>query len=252
MIAILGGAVGYFIFKICYNLIPETEFYSWGWRIPFIIGLVMAIVLPILRNSIEESSQYLHYKNNQKISKIPVLDIVLYHKKFFIVICSIVGSSNSLFYMFFVFLNMQQSVGIMTYSFLILTVLVFGIISLFLYRRYKPENIAIMFQVLFITCISPIVCYFGFKSLITYFIFAASLGIYSTPILSIVIFLFPVNVRQTGFSFSYSVAVAVFGGTAPSIWFMVNRNNRVKYISYILSRWMFITRIRCTVLVKKL
>ncbi|QGR02361.1 MFS transporter [Ehrlichia ruminantium] len=217
MIAILGGAAGYFIFKVCYNLIPEAEFYSWGWRIPFIVGLFMAMMLPILRRSIEESSQYLHYKNSQRISKVPVLDIVLYHKKFFIMICSIVGSSNSLFYMFFVFLNVQQPVSIITYSFLTLTVLVCGLISFFLYKRYKPESVAIIFQILFITCVSPIVCYFGFKSLVTYFIFAASLGIYSTPILSVVIFLFPVNVRQTGFSFSYSVAVAVFGGTAPAI-----------------------------------
>ncbi|UOD99063.1 MFS transporter [Ehrlichia ruminantium] len=217
IVAILGGATGYFVFKICYNLIPETEFYSWGWRIPFIVGLIMAIILPILRNSIEESYQYLHYKGSKKISRVPILDIVLYHKKFFIIICSIVGSSNSLFYMFFVFLNMQQPVSIAMYSFLTLTILIFGIISFFLYRKYKPENVAIVFQILFITFISPVVCYFGFKSLITYFIFAASLGIYSTPILSIVIFLFPVNIRQTGFSFSYSVAVAVFGGTAPAI-----------------------------------
>ncbi|MGN7619083.1 MAG: hypothetical protein ACTJLM_04310 [Ehrlichia sp.] len=46
IIAILGGAIGCFIFKLCYAFIPEAHFYSWGWRIPFVIGLLMSLTLP--------------------------------------------------------------------------------------------------------------------------------------------------------------------------------------------------------------
>ena len=46
LVSILGGAVGCFIFKFCYNFIPEAQFYSWGWRVPFFVGLMMSISLP--------------------------------------------------------------------------------------------------------------------------------------------------------------------------------------------------------------
>ncbi|QGR02355.1 MFS transporter [Ehrlichia ruminantium] len=218
VIAMLGGAAGSFIFKLCYSLIPEAEFYAWGWRIPFIVGLVMATLLPILRCSVKESYQYLNYKSShRKICKVPILDIVLYHKKFCIIILSVVGTSNILFYMFFVFLNIQQRVDIVTYTFLILVMLISGFLSLFIYKKYKSEDVMIVFQVLFVTCISCIISYFGFYTLITYFILAVALGIYATPVLSMVILLFPVNIRQTGFSLCYSIAIAMFGGTTPAI-----------------------------------
>lgn len=218
VIAILGGAAGSFIFQLCYSFISEAEFYVWGWRVPFIIGLVMSTLLPVLRNSIEESYQYLRYKShNKKISKVPILDIILHHKKFCVIIFSVVGISNMLFYMFFVFLNIQQQVNITTYSFLILVMLISGFLSLFMYKRYRSENVIIVFQVLFVVCISCVVSFFGCYSLVTYFVLAIALGIYATPALSMVILLFPVNIRQTGFSLCYSIAIAVFGGTTPAI-----------------------------------
>ncbi|WP_395877598.1 MFS transporter [Ehrlichia muris] len=216
-IAILGGAVGSFTFKLCYNLIPEAQFYSWGWRIPFIVGLMLSMFLPFLRHSIEESRQYLDYMSRKKVSKVPVLDIILHHKKICLMICSLIGSSNILFYMFFVFLNIQQQVSMAVYSLLILAVLVSGFISCLSFRVYKPENVSLVIHVLFFTCVVPVLCFLGFNSVISYFVLAIVLGLYATPILSMLVFLFPVNIRQTGFSVCYSIAVAIFGGTTPII-----------------------------------
>ena len=216
-VSILGSATGCIIFKLCYNLIPETQFYSWGWRIPFVIGLVMAMFLPFLRRTIQESHQYLSYVSDNEFSKVPVLDIILRHKRTCVIIFSLVGAANAMFYMFYVFLNIQQKVDMLTYIFLILTMLVSGFISVTLLKVFKLENLALVFQVLFITCISPIICFLGFDSVLTYFILASALGIYATPILCIVVFLFPVNIRQTGFSICYSIAVAIFGGATPVI-----------------------------------
>ncbi|ABD44855.1 sugar (and other) transporter family protein [Ehrlichia chaffeensis str. Heartland] len=215
-IAILGGATGSFIFQLCYNFIPEAQFYSWGWRIPFIIGLVMSMMLPILRNSVEESKQYLEYTSGKKVSKVPILDIILRHKKISVITFSLIAASNALFYVFFVFLNIQQKVSIPIYSLLIFTMLVSGFISFLFFRVYKPENVSLVIQVLFIVCVSPVVYLLGLNSIVSYFILAIVLGMYATPILSILIFLFPVNIRQTGFSMCYSVAAGL-GGATPAV-----------------------------------
>ncbi|AUO54927.1 MFS transporter [Ehrlichia canis] len=216
-LAIIGGATGSFIFKLCYNFIPEVQFYSWGWRIPFIIGLIMSIILPFLRHSIEESRQYLDYTSGKKVSKVPILDIVLRYKKICIITFSLIGAANALFYMFFVFLDVQQQLSIMGYCLLILTMLASGFISFLLFQIYKPENVVFIIQVVFITCVSPAVCFLGLNSVISYFILAVILGLYATPLLSMLVFLLPVSIRQTGFSMCYSIAVAVFGGATPAV-----------------------------------
>ena len=233
--SILGGAAGCIVFKLCYNLIPEAQFYSWGWRIPFFIGLVMAMLLPFLRRSIEESYQYLSYVSTRKFSKVPILDIILRHKKTCMIIFSLVGAANAMFYMFYAFLNIQQKVDMVTYVLLIMTMLMSGFISITLLRIYKLENVALVFQILFIIFISPIICFLGFDSILTYFILASALGIYATPVLCIVIFLFPVNIRQTGFSICYSVAVAIFGGATPAIclWLVETTKLSVSPIFYL-------------------
>ena len=119
--------------------------------------------------------------------------------------------------MFFCVLNIQQQVDIASYSFLILVMLTSGFLSLLIYKRYISEDVIIVFKLLFVTCISSIIGLFGCYSLVTFFILAIVLGMYATPVLSMVIFLFPVNIRQTGFSLCYSIAIAVFGGTTPAI-----------------------------------
>ncbi|CEI84663.1 MFS transporter [Ehrlichia minasensis] len=217
VLAVVGGAVGSFVFKLCYNFIPEVQFYSWGWRIPFIVGLIMSIILPFLRHSIEESRQYLDYTSGRKISKVPILDIVLHYKKICIIIFTLVATANALFYMFFAFLNIPQQVSMTIYSLLILTMLASGFISFLMFRVCKPEIVLFTIQVVFIACVSPVICFLGLDSVISFFILAVVLGMYATPLLSILVFLLPVNIRQTGFSMCYSVAVAVFGGATPAI-----------------------------------
>ncbi|WP_078400015.1 MFS transporter [Ehrlichia ruminantium] len=218
LISILGGAIGCFIFKLCYNFIPEAQFYSWGWRIPFFIGLIMSILLPFLRNSIEESKQYLEYNRQQKISKVPILDVILHHKKSCCAIVFSVPFCNSLFYIFFVFLGIQQKVSISLYALLILMILISGAIFSMICRVYKPTTVALYSQIFFMIVISPIIYFLGFDSYITYLIIAISLGMCSTPLFALFMLVFPVNVRQTGFSVSYSIAAGCFGALTPVLF----------------------------------
>ncbi|QGR02973.1 MFS transporter [Ehrlichia ruminantium] len=218
LISILGGAVGCFIFKFCYYFIPETQFYSWGWRIPFFVGLIMSISLPFLRNSIQESRQYLEYKQQQKISKVPILDVILHYKKPCLATALSIPFCNSLFYMFFVFLGIQQKVSMAIYVLLILTILISGVIFAMICVVYKPTTVALSSQICFVVLMSPIIYFLGFDSYITYFIIAFSLGMCSTPIFALLMLLFPVNVRQTGLSISYSIAIGCCGAITPMMF----------------------------------
>ncbi|WP_395877596.1 MFS transporter [Ehrlichia muris] len=217
LVAIFGGAVGCFVFKLCYNLIPETQFYSWGWRIPFAIGLAMSLSLPFLRSSIEESKEYLDYKSKSKISKIPILDVISNYKKPCIITLIFVPFCNSLFYTFFVFLGVQSKVSMTIYALLILTITLSCCLVSILCRIYKTTTVALCLQVFFILGISPLVWFFG-KSIVTYFLIAFSLGMCSTPLAAMIMLLFPANVRQTGYSVSCNIAIGCFGMLTPALF----------------------------------
>jgi MFS transporter, MHS family, shikimate and dehydroshikimate transport protein len=44
---------------------PESWFITWGWRIPFVLGLVLAIVALVLRSKLEESEEFKETKQAQ-------------------------------------------------------------------------------------------------------------------------------------------------------------------------------------------
>jgi MHS family shikimate/dehydroshikimate transporter-like MFS transporter len=44
---------------------PESWFMTWGWRIPFVLGLVLAIIAIVLRSKLEESQEFKDTKQAQ-------------------------------------------------------------------------------------------------------------------------------------------------------------------------------------------
>lgn len=44
---------------------PESWFMTWGWRIPFVLGLVLAIIAVVLRSKLEESDEFKETKQAQ-------------------------------------------------------------------------------------------------------------------------------------------------------------------------------------------
>jgi MHS family shikimate/dehydroshikimate transporter-like MFS transporter len=44
---------------------PESWFLTWGWRIPFVLGLVLAIIALVLRSKLEESEEFKETKQAQ-------------------------------------------------------------------------------------------------------------------------------------------------------------------------------------------
>lgn len=56
------------------SLMPETAWYSWGWRIPFIASALLVIVSIYIRNRMSESPLFTEAKSAGQISKTPICD----------------------------------------------------------------------------------------------------------------------------------------------------------------------------------
>ncbi|MBT5541013.1 MAG: MFS transporter, partial [Alphaproteobacteria bacterium] len=56
----------------CEAFLSQEELYTWGWRIPFFLGLVGAIWGMYMRRSLEETGKYLDCKNENRLSRLPI------------------------------------------------------------------------------------------------------------------------------------------------------------------------------------
>ncbi|MGP4018918.1 MFS transporter [Saccharopolyspora sp. 5N708] len=52
--------------------LPEEDFRSWGWRIPFLLSIVMLVVGLVVRRKLNDSPEFQRLKTQQAVSKLPV------------------------------------------------------------------------------------------------------------------------------------------------------------------------------------
>lgn len=62
-------------------LISGDNFYTWGWRLPFLLSVFLIILGFIIRSDIPEPPSFKKAKNNQEVSKFPVLKVLKDHPK---------------------------------------------------------------------------------------------------------------------------------------------------------------------------
>ena len=61
--------------------LPEAEFLSWGWRIPFLISILLVGVGLYIRLSMEETPAFRLLKAKNEVVKVPIVEIFKYHRR---------------------------------------------------------------------------------------------------------------------------------------------------------------------------
>src|ERR1700753_3013012 len=68
--------------------LPEADFISWGWRIPFLISVLLVGVGLYIRLSMEETVAFRRVKAKNEISELPLMEIFRHHRRpFFTAVC---------------------------------------------------------------------------------------------------------------------------------------------------------------------
>jgi MFS transporter, MHS family, shikimate and dehydroshikimate transport protein len=101
-----GAAVGLFLSTVVFSLfsgLPEDQFVSWGWRVPFLLSFVLVVVGLFIRSSIAESPVFERVKDEHAEARIPALDALRTHPKQILVAMGARFAENGLFYIFATF-----------------------------------------------------------------------------------------------------------------------------------------------------
>lgn len=225
---IMGQLVAAGVLVLLQNIfLTEPQLHSWGWRIPFAIGAVLAITVMYLRRSMDEPVVFL--KNKEKRDS-GTLKSLAKHPKAVLTVIGLTLGGTVAFYTFTTYmqkflvntsgLSKAGATMVSTLTLVVFMLLqpVFGLLS----DRIGRKPLLIGFGISgTLTTVPILLTLSSVKDTWPAFVLImAALVIVSgyTSINAVVkAELFPAEIRALGVGFPYAIAVSLFGGTAEYI-----------------------------------
>ncbi len=227
---IIGFLVGSLVVNLLLGAMGREAFEAWGWRVPFLGGIVIGLVGFYIRRCCEESPVYEAAKQDNQISKTPVRIAFAEHPRKMLQGFALYMTVTMPFYLASVYFisfsenhlgtSMETALRFNVYN--MLAMLVTMPLSAWLSDKYGRKKVMGIAAVAMFFCTPLLFSQLSMDApLMTIglcqFIFAAIVGMYSGPIPAILVEMFPTNIRFTGMAIAYNLAAAIFGGTAPMV-----------------------------------
>lgn len=223
-VTLIGGQLlALLVVVILQNTMSDADLHAWGWRIPFALGAVLAVVALYLRRSLNETSD----KSTRARKDAGSLTGLWRNRKAFLMVLGFTAGGSLSFYTFTTYMqkylvntagmHAKTASGLMTLALFVFMLLqpVFGALSDKIGRRQSM----LLFGALAALCTVPIL-----SALQAVTNPAAAFGLVLASLLIVSFYtsisgilkaeMFPPEVRALGVGLSYAIANALFGGSA--------------------------------------
>ncbi len=216
--------------------LTPAQLKAWGWRIPFFIGALLAIVALVMRRNLHETDDFLAAKSlaSKKVKKESSVKALMKYPREVLVVVGLTMGGTTAFYTYTTYMQkfLKLSVGLNDFQTTMVTAgsLVFALFLQPLYGALSDKigrkPLLIWFGVMGTICTIPLLNSLqATKSAFVAFLLIAGAWMivagYTSINAVVKAELFPTKVRATGVGLPYAVTVSIFGGTAESIalWF---------------------------------
>jgi MFS transporter, MHS family, alpha-ketoglutarate permease len=213
--------------------LTPAQLRAWGWRIPFVIGALLAVTALAMRRNLHETDHFVAAKQVTKKRPSSVAALMNYPREVLVVVGLTMGGTTA-FYTYTTYMQkfLKLSVGLNDNQTTLVTAtsLVFALVLQPLYGalsdRIGRKPLLIWFGVSGTVFTIPLL--YALQATKTAFgawllLAGAWLIVAGYTSINAVVKaeLFPTSVRATGVGLPYAVTVSIFGGTAESIalWF---------------------------------
>ncbi len=232
-------------------LTPD-ELKAWGWRIPFVIGALLAIFAAVMRRGLHETEAFVAASKTVKPTG-SILGLLQYPRELLLVV-GLTAGGTAAFYTFTTYMQtfVKLSVGLtadettlVIFGSLVFATLlqpIYGAIS----DRIGRKPVLIFFGVVGTLATVPILTTLkATKSPLVAFLLICGAWIFVAGYTSINAVvkaeLFPTKIRAMGVGIPYSITVSIFGGTAPAVALYFKSLGHEQWFYYYLTCMIFLS-----------
>jgi MHS family alpha-ketoglutarate permease-like MFS transporter len=214
--------------------LTDAELRAWGWRIPFFIGALLAVIALLMRRNLHETDDFLAARNRTMARKSSSVKALMKYPREVLLVVGLTMGGTTAFYTYTTYMQkfLKLSVGLNDNQTTLVTAgsLVFALILQPIYGALSDKigrkAVLIWFGVMGTLCTIPLLDLLqATKSALVAFLLIAGAWLivagYTSINAVVKAELFPTNVRATGVGLPYALTVSIFGGTAETIalWF---------------------------------
>ncbi len=227
-------------------LLSNEELQQWGWRIPFVVGGLLAIVAMGLRSNMDETKAFVDqhtFVNHQGLLR----ELLNYPKELFTVVALTAGGTVS-YYTFTVYMqkflvnttgfSKEDTTVICVIALLVFMLIqpLYGLISDFVGRRLMLIVFGVGATIFTVPILSHLSQPQSMASALVWYIYALLIiSGYSSVNAIVKAELFPVHIRVLGVGLPYALTVAVFGGTAEYLALSMKSFGHPEWFAYYVS-----------------
>ncbi|MGO2124531.1 MFS transporter, partial [Glutamicibacter arilaitensis] len=212
---------------------PGDAFLEWGWRVPFLVSIILIAVGYFVRRSVDESPVFEEISENKAQTAVPILVLFKKHWPLVIIAALVFAGNNAAGYMttggFFqaYTTNPEGPVGLERTDVLVAVAfgaavwLVMTLVAGYLADRIGRKRTYQLGFIILAASLFPVFALVNSGSLVLLYaafgLFSIGLGLTYGPQAALYSELFPASVRFSGVSISYAIGAIVGGAFAPTI-----------------------------------
>ncbi|SMH43994.1 metabolite-proton symporter [Rathayibacter oskolensis] len=220
------------LFLVMGSYLPADQFLDWGWRVPFLVSILLVGVGLYVRQHVEESPVYLRARadgRDARSGRVPLFDVLRHHPREIAIVAGVNISQFATFYLIATFSLSYGSTERSIDRTSILAALIIGVatnaitipLAAMLSDRIGRRPVVIAGSVAMIVWAFPFFALFDtgdFSLMVLAFTGGmASYGIVYAPLAAFTSELFDTPVRYTGSAVGYNLGGILGGALAPVI-----------------------------------
>jgi len=238
--SMLGVFMGSFTVTLLYTVFSKENMLSWGWRIPFLFGFIIAIFIFYVRNMIAETDTFQKIKS-LRLNRNYFKNLLQYKRQISQVFLLNSFISVSFYTLFVwmpsyltVYLNIKESMAHLTNTISLFALIIFTLLIGYVSRTRDRKKWILCGVITMLIFSYPLFIFLQLKKIAiliaVQIVFALFLSFIDGVINATMGSLFHPQIRAMGIGIGFTFSTAIFGGLSPmlSSW-LASYEARVEY-----------------------
>ncbi|MFJ4027704.1 MFS transporter [Paenarthrobacter sp. NPDC089989] len=207
----------------------KEDFAAWGWRVPFLLSVVLIVVGYLIRRAVGESPVFKEIAQRKAESKAPLRELFRHNTKEVVLAALIFIANNAAGYLLIAFFisYATKALKMPTPQILLATTiasfgwLIFTMVGGWLSDKIGRVKTFLLGYALVFAWMIPLFALIDSKDIVLYglalFVLTIGLGLSYGPMSAMYAEMFPPQVRYSGISIGYALGAILGGAFAPTI-----------------------------------